>query len=128
MLVLPPSPPRRRVGLTPMIDVVFLLLIFFMLAARFGLPQALPVSMAGQAEVAYEGPPRLVTVGTDGLRVNGRAVPDAAAALKPLMSGPDDIVVLMPAPGATAQDMADALLELRAAGLTRLAIAEGTQP
>lgn len=29
-------PPRRRPSLTPMIDVIFLLVVFFMLAARFG--------------------------------------------------------------------------------------------
>ncbi|MEO1119875.1 MAG: biopolymer transporter ExbD, partial [Pseudomonadota bacterium] len=31
----PARPRRRLVSLTPLIDVVFLLLIFFMLAARF---------------------------------------------------------------------------------------------
>ncbi|MEO0362761.1 MAG: biopolymer transporter ExbD, partial [Pseudomonadota bacterium] len=34
--------PRRRPSLTPMIDVVFLLLVFFMLAARFGVELAMP--------------------------------------------------------------------------------------
>jgi biopolymer transport protein ExbB len=36
---------RRRISLTPMIDVVFLLLVFFMLAARFGQDQALPLAI-----------------------------------------------------------------------------------
>ena len=30
-----PTTPRRRIGLTPLIDVVFLLLVFFMLATTF---------------------------------------------------------------------------------------------
>jgi Biopolymer transport protein len=40
---------RRRPGLTPIIDVVFLLLVFFMLASRFGQYRALPLS-AGAAQ------------------------------------------------------------------------------
>lgn len=31
-----PAPARKRPSLTPMIDVVFLLLVFFMLTAHFG--------------------------------------------------------------------------------------------
>ncbi len=43
----PPRPSRRRPNLTPMIDVVFLLLVFFMLASQFGRPQALPLFGGG---------------------------------------------------------------------------------
>lgn len=39
--------PRRRPSLTPMIDVVFLMLIFFMLASRFGQETTLPLGAAG---------------------------------------------------------------------------------
>ena len=35
--------PRRKPSLTPMIDVVFLLLVFFMLASRFGQDNILPL-------------------------------------------------------------------------------------
>ncbi|MFC6760360.1 ExbD/TolR family protein [Sulfitobacter porphyrae] len=48
--------PRRRPGLTPMIDVVFLLLVFFMLASRFGQDRALPLS-AGAAQRSILGRP-----------------------------------------------------------------------
>jgi len=37
---------RATVGLTPLIDVVFILLLFFMLTTQFGRQQALPVSVA----------------------------------------------------------------------------------
>ena len=37
---------RRSPGLTPLIDVVFLLLIFFMLATRFDLETSLPLRLA----------------------------------------------------------------------------------
>ncbi|MEM8656825.1 MAG: biopolymer transporter ExbD, partial [Pseudomonadota bacterium] len=42
-----PPPPSRRPSLTPMIDVVFLLLVFFMLAARFGQDMALETTLTG---------------------------------------------------------------------------------
>ena len=37
---------RRKPSLTPMIDVVFLLLVFFMLAWRFGVDTHLPLNAA----------------------------------------------------------------------------------
>ena len=39
-------PVRRGLGLTPLIDVVFLLLIFFMLTTRFGSDRHLPLRLA----------------------------------------------------------------------------------
>ena len=41
------SRPPRRPSLTSRIDVVFLLLVFFMLAARFGTDVTLPLTTAG---------------------------------------------------------------------------------
>ena len=121
------GPPRhgRRPSLTPMIDVVFLLLVFFMLAARFGHDLSLPMATAG-GSAAYDGPPRLVTIGPDALTLNGQpiaadALPDALA---PLMSGPDDIVVLRPAEGAALGRLVAITDALRAAGLTRLVVVE----
>ncbi|MGJ8530069.1 ExbD/TolR family protein, partial [Maritalea sp.] len=57
------SQPRkaRKPSLTPMIDVVFLLLVFFMLASRFGMDMHIPMQISG-AGSGYSGPPRLVDV------------------------------------------------------------------
>ena len=119
------SPPsRRRPSLTPMIDVVFLLLVFFMLAARFGLTGAVPLSTSGGA--AYEGPPRLVTVTSEGLALNGLPV-DAdglPAALRPIMSAPNDAIVLRADAGVDLQRLVDVMSALRAAGFTRLVLVE----
>ena len=58
----------RRMSLTPMIDVVFLLLIFFMLSSRFGMDTVLPIAGgAGGSESAWQGAPRLVRIGADDL-------------------------------------------------------------
>ena len=59
---------RRRMSLTPMIDVVFLLLVFFMLAARFGVEGSVALTV-GSGGAAYEGPPRLVEISPDGTRL-----------------------------------------------------------
>ena len=116
--------PRRRPSLTAMIDVVFLLLIFFMLAARFGVPSALPLTLSG-GPGAWTGPPRLVTVGAQEVRLNGLAVGGPLAeALAPLMESPADPVVLRAAEGVALQRLVTVMEELRAAGLSSLVVVE----
>jgi biopolymer transport protein ExbD len=119
-----PGRQARRPSLTPLIDVVFLLMVFFMLAARFGAERALPLMPAAGGGGAWQGPPRLVEVAAGGLRLNGRAVPldGLAAALGPLMPAPDSPVVLRPSEGAPVQALVDAMAVLRAAGMTRLVV------
>ncbi|WP_128910650.1 ExbD/TolR family protein [Tropicibacter alexandrii] len=125
MLDLPARPTRRRPSLTPMIDVVFLLLVFFMLAARFGLPLSQPIRLAAPGgEAPYQGPPRLVTVTPQGALLNGVPVDDLPAALSRLMAGPTDTVLLRATEGTSTQALLDVLTALRAAGLTGLAIVE----
>lgn len=117
------APRRRRPGLTPMIDVVFLLLVFFMLAARFGLPGAIDLTPAGGGD-AYQGPPRFVTVTQGEPLLNGQpvALSDLAAALQPLMTQPGDLVLVRPAPDVPVQALVDTLSALKSAGLTGLAV------
>ena len=118
-----PIRPARRPSLTPMIDVVFLLLVFFMLAARFGTDFALPLQTAGSG-ADYTDPPRLVGIDAGGLTLNGVAVDDLPAALAPLMSAPDDAVLLRARGDATVQDLVRTLDELRASGLSQLIVVE----
>ena len=104
----PPPTRYRRISLTPMIDVVFLLLVFFMLAARFGIEGALPVAPAGGGG-GWSGPPRLVDVRPDGVTLNGveiapQALPEALAGLSQAQSDP---VVLRGRDGATLQRLTD---------------------
>ncbi|MFP7673624.1 ExbD/TolR family protein [Marivita sp. S0852] len=124
MLDLGRRPHRRRIGLTPMIDVVFLLLVFFMLAARFGTTDALPLSLAGAGASDYDGPPRLLTVLPDALWLNGIEVTDPVSALAPLMPSDDAIVVLRAAEAAKVQRLLDVMTQLRAAGLTHMVVLE----
>ena len=117
---------RRRPSLTPMIDVVFLLLIFFMLAARFTSERSLPVATGTAGEARWQGPPRLVSIAPDGLRLNGRRLPAAelAAALRPLMPEPGAPVVLRATGGATVAHVVAVIDRLRGAGFDNLVLVE----
>ncbi|MDO9526936.1 MAG: biopolymer transporter ExbD [Gemmobacter sp.] len=117
--------PRRRPNLTPMIDVVFLLLIFFMLSSRFGVERAVPLSVAG-AGGPYSGPPRLVELVQGGVTLNGVALsPDALpAALAALTLTPDDTIVLRARDGADLQALVSVMGRLGGAGFTRLVLVE----
>lgn len=115
---------RRKPSLTPMIDVVFLLLVFFMLASRFGTEAMIDMPLAGGSGQAYEGPPRLVDVSPQGYRLNGVEVADLVTALQPLMSAPSDMVILRGQEDATLQHIIAVMETLKAAGLTSLVLVE----
>ncbi|MDD8024207.1 MAG: biopolymer transporter ExbD [Paracoccaceae bacterium] len=114
---------RRRPSLTPMIDVVFLLLVFFMLASRFGHEAEQPLALAAAPGGQWQGPPRLIDLEDGGLRLNGVAVPsaDLLAQLAPLMATPTDPVILR-ARGGTVQDLVTLSETLRDAGITQLVV------
>ncbi len=113
-----------------MIDVVFLLVVVFLLAARFGAETALVLSVGSSGgssdEVAWSGPPRLVTVGPAGVALNGVPLAEAAlpAALGALMADPADPVVLRAVEGVAVQRLLDVIGGLEAAGLRRLMLVE----
>ena len=116
---------RRKPSLTPMIDVVFLLLVFFMLAARFGLDTSLPLLTAGSGE-AYSGPPRLVDVGGDDLMLNGAPIsPEALIArLGTMTESPDDMIVLRPSATTNLQRAIDVMMMMNDAGFRRVVMVE----
>jgi biopolymer transport protein ExbD len=119
----PPARRRRKPSLTPMIDVVFLLLVFFMLASRFGIEAVLPLPLAtGGAE--YSGPPRLIDISPQGTALNGVPTLDLVAALAPLMDSPQDMLILRGQNGATLQDVVTVSQTLRDAGFTSVVLVE----
>jgi biopolymer transport protein ExbD len=122
----PTARPPRRPALTPMIDVVFLLLVFFMLAARFGQDVGLALAPAGQAAGSYSGPPRLVEFAGGAVWLNGTKtdLADLPDALAPLMPSPDALIVLRPRDGANVQDVATLTDALRASDVSALVLME----
>ncbi len=121
-----PARPRRRPSLTPMIDVVFLLLVFFMLAARFGEEGALDLRIAGTGGATWDGPPRLVQVQAEVVLLNGLAQGEEALleALSRLTGSFSDLILIQPAEGVALQRLLDVMTLLEGAGFTSLALVE----
>ena len=66
---------RRLIGLTPLIDVVFILLLFFMLASQFHQWRAMTIGATGTPGNGEAAPAVLVRVHGDGsLDLNGEPV------------------------------------------------------
>ena len=124
-LSLAKSRPRRKPSLTPMIDVVFLLLVFFMLASRFGVDQVPPLPLASGGS-GYSGPPRLVDIQPDALQLNGRevSVQSLIAALKDMTKRPDDLIILRGGDKTDLQRLVTIAAQLRSAGFSRLTLVE----
>ncbi|WP_417588654.1 ExbD/TolR family protein [Pararhodobacter oceanensis] len=123
--------PAKRPGLVAMIDVIFLLIVFFMVAARLDQQEALPLSIAGAgAGGVWEGPPRLVEIGAQAVWLNGVSIslaelPEALAALMPDEAAP---VIALPRAEATVADLARVIGELRGEGIERVILAPGGGP
>jgi biopolymer transport protein ExbD len=127
----PPNRPRRRarVSLTPLIDVVFILLVFFMLASNFLDWRAIRLSGAG----AGAAPPGLqgallVDVRPAGLRLSGAEVtaPELSRRIAAtLAERPDLRVIVRPGAGVDVQRAAQVLDALRAAGARDLTLSAG---
>lgn len=136
MHALPSSPHRPRlansgrrralIGLTPLIDVVFILLVFFMLASSFLDWRAIDLNAPAEAKArgSMTGA-LLVEVRTDGLRLAGETVSidtltDRVGAR--MAQNPDQRVLIKPAAGVVLQDAVQVLDRLAAAGVTDLSL------
>ncbi|WP_024328460.1 biopolymer transporter ExbD [Thioalkalivibrio sp. ALR17-21] len=120
--------PRRRnlISLTPLIDVVFILLVFFMLASSFLDWRAVELEAPAEAGGAgsMEGA-MLVEVRPDDLRLGGIAVP--AAELRERVSArlaedADTRVLVMPVAGVNMQRTVEILEALADAGVRDLSV------
>jgi biopolymer transport protein ExbD len=117
----------RRMSLTPMIDVVFLLLIFFMLASRFGMDVALPIAGGSEgAATEWQGAPRLVDVTPDDILLNGTAIAqaDLVDAVAALLPDPADAVILRARDDADLQRLVIVMDALRDGGITNMILVE----
>lgn len=122
--------PRQLISLVPMIDVMLILLVFFMVTSTYLNLDMIPVvdraedQPASTAAPSGESSTLLVRIGADGLPyIRGTALdPDSLATLvqsrmaeNPLLS-----VVLLPSTRATTQALVTTMDTLTRAGATRL--------
>ncbi|MCZ4351713.1 biopolymer transporter ExbD [Roseovarius aestuarii] len=113
---------RRKLSMTSLIDVIFLLLLFFMLTSTFSKFAEVELSAAGSgAQVQSDAPPLFLQLGTDQLRLNGQAVDLANLAASPLADAEEGTVLLISLEAQVdAQRLTDLLVALR--GLPRLRV------
>jgi biopolymer transport protein ExbD len=126
--------PRRaapRIGIAPLVDCMFLLLIFFLLTSSFSEREAVRIhlpTMATSAEVEKSGTVIAIerdgTLSIDGKQVAQRALPGALASARE-ESDRALIVADQAVPLSAVTDVLDAA---RKAGLTRVAIATKKPP
>lgn len=109
-----------------MIDVVFLLLVFFMLASRFGQEMEINLPLAAASDRPYQGPPRLVEVHPESVRLNGVDTPVDAllAELGTMMLSHSDAIVVRPRNDADLQRVVDVMQRLADAGYETLVLVE----
>lgn len=107
---------RRPVALTPLIDIIFLLLLFFMLSSTF--TRFAEVPLMNVAGGAVEGTsPMFLQLRKDDVRLNGVAMPlDTVVAAIGELGGAESATVLVTLAGeVTSQRLVDLLSELRSA-------------
>ena len=118
---------RRRPSLTPMIDVVFLLLIFFMLVARFGVDKVIDINLPsalGQSS-QYEGAPRLVEIKSGNIvSLNGTQISldQLSNKLSQLMPSPNALIIIRSSAEANTQDLLDVLLYLKSEKIMNVSV------
>ncbi|WP_448581352.1 ExbD/TolR family protein [Thermaurantiacus sp.] len=122
--------PRRRhdgraLNITPLIDMVFILLVFFMLATNFARFRLIGVDSPEEREVAptAEGAVVIELLGGEAIRVDGVAYPraslqQAVAAITKI--DPNRVFLIRPSPGVSLQETVTAHDDSRAGGARQL--------
>ena len=121
------EPRRTSISLTPLIDVVFILLLFFMLATRFEVWQADNVSTTAVATVGSAADTRqaiVITVAADSsLSLEGTILTTAQLEkelLRVKETASDSLITLHADTGASVQQLYDVIGLVKTSGLSRL--------
>ncbi|TCM84528.1 biopolymer transporter ExbD [Rhodovulum steppense] len=107
---------RRRLSLTPLIDVIFLLLLFFMLSSTFTRFAEVDLAAAGTARPAPpETRPVFLQLEPEAVRLNGRdlALEALPGAIEPGSAEAAQPVLVALRGAVTAQRLTDLLVVLR---------------
>ncbi|PFG63917.1 outer membrane transport energization protein ExbD [Thioclava sp. ES.031] len=108
---------RRSLSMTSLIDVIFLLLMFFMLASSFSRMTELPIAARGAGGAAApESKLVFLKLGPERISLNGKAVGLEAleAALRDGFAQTPPRLLVSLAPDTSSQRLADLLVRLRA--------------
>lgn len=116
---------RSIISLTPLIDVVFILLVFFMLATSFSQWRTIDLGVAKAGSGAGMKGAILVDIRTDGLRMAGRQI-DEVDLVNSLhgrfRDDPAQRVLIKPAPAVELQRAVDLIDSIARAGGTDVSL------
>ncbi|HEX9871927.1 MAG TPA: biopolymer transporter ExbD [Candidatus Tectomicrobia bacterium] len=121
--------PKARIEIIPMIDVIFFLLVFFMVSTlsmtiNRGLPVNLPAAATSQKDVRENLNLTLTQEGEMFLNKEPIALQDLGTRVRAALAGEPELMVIINADGDVRHHtVVDAMDELRLAGVARLAIA-----
>ncbi|MBL4916915.1 biopolymer transporter ExbD [Szabonella alba] len=106
---------RRRLSVTSLIDVIFLLLLFFMLTTTFTRTGDLPLSAAGTGAAVSTEAPVFLRLDPEALSVNAEAaeLEGVVQRIRDLSPETGARVLVSLGPGVHAQRLADLLMRLR---------------
>ena len=123
------APQRKRsvVGLTSLIDVIFLLLLFFMLSSTFSHFRQLDLGVAGTGSGSGgERPKLIISLSEQGaIRLNGRNAERVGLdqALKPFLDEGVETAVVVPKGDVALQELVSLLEDLKQSKLKSVSLA-----
>jgi len=118
---------RELINITPLIDVVFILLVFFMLAGSIEPKDAFAVTpTASTSDMRGDVQDLVILVGEeDEIAINDRAVPREALegeVREILTTRPEVLIQLKPDGGAEAKDVIGIMEDIRAGGASYIVL------
>lgn len=124
------TPRRALISLTPLIDVVFILLVFFMLASSFHEWRHLRLDppAAGTLSAASDTSPLIVDLRPDGLRLDGAPITRErllSTVGERLGRQSDQRIVIRSHAGVVVQDVVSLLDRLKGQGARHISLADG---
>jgi biopolymer transport protein ExbD len=117
---------RSIVGLTSLIDVIFLLLLFFMLSSTFSRYSELDLGVTGVGTGRGQTPKLIISVSTEeGVRLNGKVanLSDLDVALAPFIAEGVTSAVVVPKGDVKLQALVSLLQDLRNSQLKSVSLA-----
>ncbi|MCF6217681.1 MAG: biopolymer transporter ExbD [Gammaproteobacteria bacterium] len=119
---------HSHLDIAPLIDIVFLLLVFFMLTSTFLVPEAIELELPKSSSATLtEERPIVVAFNREGqLALNGKTLQlsELGNAIKPLIAGNSELTITLKSDAHTeVQQLLAIMDEIRAAGGNNVALA-----
>ncbi len=119
---------HAHLDIAPLIDIVFLLLVFFMLTSTFMVPEAIELQLPeSSSSTVTEATPVIIAVNASGqLALNGEPIQfdTLRAAIEPLIKADADLPITLKSDAHTeVQQLLKVMDEIRAAGGDNVALA-----